>query len=208
MLLRLGALYAEKYMELAYFENEMYTSVLEQYEKDKAQDPATKRPALDNSRSQRYLTDATAIFYDLEKKFPKHPKLDEILFFIGFVELEGGNPEKGLRYLDRVVKQFPDSRKYDEALVYLGDHYFEKTNFKEAAARYRILLSKENSYLYHYARYKLAWCTLNLRTAYHLNSYIAIQFAIENLLDANYRVFASGIGAPGRNISLTVRGRF
>jgi hemoglobin/transferrin/lactoferrin receptor protein len=31
---------------------------------------------------------------------------------------------------------------------------------------------------------------------------------VENILDQNYRVFASNIGAPGRNLVLTVRGSF
>lgn len=53
-----------------------------------------------------------------------------------------------------------------------------------------------------------AWMTLNLRTAYQLTENIQIQFAVENILDQNYRVFASNISAPGRNIVLTLRGTF
>jgi hemoglobin/transferrin/lactoferrin receptor protein len=53
-----------------------------------------------------------------------------------------------------------------------------------------------------------AWCTLNLRTAYQVNKYLQVQVALENILDQNYRVFASGISAPGRNFVLTLRGRF
>ena len=53
-----------------------------------------------------------------------------------------------------------------------------------------------------------AWYTLNLRTSYQLNPALQLQLAVENMLDRNYRVFASGISAPGRNLMLTVRGRF
>ena len=52
------------------------------------------------------------------------------------------------------------------------------------------------------------WYTLNLRTAYQLNKYLQLQFAVENIMDTYYRVFASGISAPGRNFVCTVRGRF
>lgn len=52
------------------------------------------------------------------------------------------------------------------------------------------------------------WYTLNLRTAYQLNEYLQVQFAVENIMDTYYRVFASGISAPGRNFVFTVRGRF
>lgn len=53
-----------------------------------------------------------------------------------------------------------------------------------------------------------AWCTINLRGAYQANQSFQIQLAIDNITDQNYRVFSSGIGAPGRNFSFTVRGKF
>ncbi|MEO6904254.1 MAG: TonB-dependent receptor [Bacteroidia bacterium] len=53
-----------------------------------------------------------------------------------------------------------------------------------------------------------AWYTLNLRTALQINKYVQLQVGLENILDQNYRVFASGISAPGRNLAITLRGRF
>ncbi len=53
-----------------------------------------------------------------------------------------------------------------------------------------------------------AWVTFNIRAAYHFNKYLQLQAAVENLLDTNYRVFASGVSAPGRNFVLTLRGSF
>lgn len=51
-----------------------------------------------------------------------------------------------------------------------------------------------------------AWMTLNVRAAYQINRYVQVQAAVENILDQNYRVFASNIGAPGRSFVLTLRG--
>lgn len=53
-----------------------------------------------------------------------------------------------------------------------------------------------------------AWFTLNLRTGYKINTNMSAQVAVENILDQNYRVFASGISAPGRNLVLTIRANF
>ena len=53
-----------------------------------------------------------------------------------------------------------------------------------------------------------AWMTLNVRTSFDVNKYLSLQVACENILDRNYRYFASGISAPGRNFIATVRGRF
>lgn len=53
-----------------------------------------------------------------------------------------------------------------------------------------------------------AWYTLNLRTAYQVHPRVQVQAGLENILDQFYRVYASGISAPGRNFMLTVRGNF
>lgn len=50
-----------------------------------------------------------------------------------------------------------------------------------------------------------SWATLNLRTAYTFKKKMMLQFAIENILDRNYRYFASGFSAPGRNFILAAR---
>lgn len=51
-----------------------------------------------------------------------------------------------------------------------------------------------------------AWQTFNLRTSYQINRHLQVQAALENIFDRAYRVFASGINGPGRNLVLTVRG--
>lgn len=56
--------------------------------------------------------------------------------------------------------------------------------------------------------YTPGWYTLNLRTRYRINQRISIQAALENIFDAHYRVFASGISSPGRNLRLTLRANF
>lgn len=50
-----------------------------------------------------------------------------------------------------------------------------------------------------------AWYTLNLRGQYMLSEHSLVQIAVENILDQNYRVFSSGISAPGRNLLVTFR---
>lgn len=52
------------------------------------------------------------------------------------------------------------------------------------------------------------WFTLNVKAAYQFNKYLQMQLEINNLLDQNYRVFASGINAPGVNSVLTLRASY
>lgn len=50
-----------------------------------------------------------------------------------------------------------------------------------------------------------AWIISTLRFAYRFNKKIVLQTGCENIFDTNYRVFASGINAPGRNFYFTFR---
>ena len=53
-----------------------------------------------------------------------------------------------------------------------------------------------------------AWFTLNLNASYNIHKNIIIQVGIENILNTQYRTFASGINAPGRNFQVAVRAKF
>ena len=53
-----------------------------------------------------------------------------------------------------------------------------------------------------------SWFTLNWRNSFHITKKTQLQFAIENILDRNYRYFASGFSAPGRNYVIALRTAF
>lgn len=53
-----------------------------------------------------------------------------------------------------------------------------------------------------------AWITLNMRATYQLHKLISLQMGVDNIFDTQYRVFASGINGPGRNIFGTLRFTF
>jgi len=50
-----------------------------------------------------------------------------------------------------------------------------------------------------------AWFTLNLRANYKIHMYLSLQGGIDNVFDTQYRTFASGINAPGRNFIAALR---
>lgn len=53
-----------------------------------------------------------------------------------------------------------------------------------------------------------SWFTMNLKTSVSLSKYLTLQAGIENILDRNYRYFASGFSAPGRNVIIALRATF
>ncbi len=53
-----------------------------------------------------------------------------------------------------------------------------------------------------------SWYTINARASYTLNKLFTVQAGVDNIVDLQYRQFASGINSPGRNIFGTLRVRF
>jgi len=53
-----------------------------------------------------------------------------------------------------------------------------------------------------------AWETYNIRANWQAHKNLNLSFALENLLDLNYRTFSSGMSAPGRNLTATVKLNF
>lgn len=66
-------------------------------------------------------------------------------------------------------------------------------------------LTGEDNIIYATPQGMPGWYTLNLRSSYQLSRLLMVQVNLENLLDRNYRVFASGISGPGRNLSVNLR---
>jgi hemoglobin/transferrin/lactoferrin receptor protein len=66
----------------------------------------------------------------------------------------------------------------------------------------------EDNFSYATAEGMPSWFTLNARVSYSITKDISFQLACENILDQNYRQFASNISAPGRNFILTLKGNF
>ncbi len=52
------------------------------------------------------------------------------------------------------------------------------------------------------------WFTLNFKTGVNIGTNLMLQAAVENIVDRNYRYFASGFSAPGRNFVFALRANF
>jgi hemoglobin/transferrin/lactoferrin receptor protein len=53
-----------------------------------------------------------------------------------------------------------------------------------------------------------SWISFSFKSTIKLHQKLAIQLGVENILDRNYRYFASGFSAPGRNFILALRSNF
>jgi hemoglobin/transferrin/lactoferrin receptor protein len=53
-----------------------------------------------------------------------------------------------------------------------------------------------------------AWFTVNMHASYKVHKYLTLQAGVDNIFDTQYRTFASGINAPGRNVFVALKGSF
>jgi hemoglobin/transferrin/lactoferrin receptor protein len=53
-----------------------------------------------------------------------------------------------------------------------------------------------------------AWWTLNVSSSYRITDNLILNFSIDNILDQFYKPYASGVSAPGRNYTFTLRTYF
>ena len=52
------------------------------------------------------------------------------------------------------------------------------------------------------------WYTINFKASFFLNKHLSITGGVENITNQLYRTFGSGISAPGRNFTVSVKATF
>ncbi len=97
---------------------------------------------------------------------------------------------------------------FTETVIWPHDHneVYALYNGWKQLSQYN--LQGEDNEIYATAEGMPAWFTLNVRAAYAATKNVSIQAGLENIMDSNYRTFASGISAPGRNFTISIRAQF
>ncbi len=147
--LRLAELYIEK-SRIVYFirravQEQKNEGALEQYEAN-----MLKRQALEIY--QRILT-----------HYPDFEDSDKVHFFMAHEYRELGQMDKLVKEYKTIISDYPDSQYAPEAHLLLGDYYFsQKQDVDNSKAHYEAVLRYPKSPAIAAARYKLAWCRINL----------------------------------------------
>jgi hemoglobin/transferrin/lactoferrin receptor protein len=107
--------------------------------------------------------------------------------------------------LDHIAPVFGQTSILYKAKNFDGE-FFIRYNGKKALSDYSP--SGEDNLPYATVNGMPAWFTLNLRLGYNLTKNFRLNASCENITDNRYRVFASGINAPGRNFIVSLRYKF
>ncbi len=120
---------------------------------------------------QKKLRDqAVALYGAIIKRYPKYPRLDEVLYFLAEnLSKRDRNDPDALKAYRALIERFPKSRFLPDAWMAVGEHWFERANsgdrigsLRKALGAYRKAAEYQESSVYGYALYKQAWVHYNL----------------------------------------------
>ena len=159
--LRLGALYVEKARLISFKIQLDYDQKMEDF---KAGRRKTK-PFLNLKASQVYNGKSLKLFKDFKANYPKHKRMDEVLFFLGFNFYQLENEKEGIKYFSELETRFPKSSYLYEARFQLGEHYFKLRKWRESFKYYKRIAKNKRGKFYFFALYKMAWSAYKMDKA-------------------------------------------
>jgi TolA-binding protein len=120
---------------------------------------------------QRKLRDqAVALYSAIVKKYPKYPRLDEVLYFLAENLSKRDRMDRdALKAYSALIQRFPNSRYLPDAWMAIGEYWFERANaenrvgnLRKALGAYQKAAEVQESSVYGYALYKQGWVHYNL----------------------------------------------
>jgi len=157
--LRLGNLTVEEYYGSLAIAQHEYEIALKEFEAKKT--PKAKPPAMNTAESKQFLLKAKGIYEDLIKRYPKHPRYPEMLYFTAQINLDNGNQTLAMKFFGKIFESYPKSKFAFEAATQLADYYFDKSDFAKAETYYNRVIAEKHPQLSPYAVYKKGWCAYN-----------------------------------------------
>ena len=185
--LRMAELYVEKAHLIEFRLQQGYEAKL----KDVEQGKTKIRPKLDLSPSQEYNRKAVQLYEWFVRDFPKDPKIDQALFFLGYNHFELNQPEKGRAYYERLTKEHPQSPYVEESNFALGEYHFDREEWLPALKYYQAVSENPRARLFSFALYKVAWCQ------YKSGSPKKALQAIERVIRVGRQAKGAGDGSAG-----------
>lgn len=163
---------ADFYWDFAeFFGNRAYSEDIEKpmYEAQQRGDAETeKKWQIEQQRSldlqKKYQEETIKRYRDVLARYKAAANRDQIRYFLAYNLVAMGRGEEGAEEYAKIITEFRDSPYVPDALVNIGDYYFDINDFANAQKLYQ--KAQEEQYqganVYGYAIYKEAWCLYNL----------------------------------------------
>lgn len=116
---------------------------------------------IDDSKAMVSLDKSRRHYFDLLRDYPEEESRDQILYFLAITSLNKGLTQDAMEGFEALRTKFPKSRYVPDALVQLGDYYFDQSNYKKATLYYEQMIALDYKALLSYSVYKKGWCAYN-----------------------------------------------
>ncbi|QQR88827.1 MAG: tetratricopeptide repeat protein [Myxococcales bacterium] len=112
----------------------------------------------------RWRQEALRKYAILVKEHPDFPRMDEVLFSLGFGLEEMKQFDRAREVYHRLIKNFPKSRFIPNAYLSFAEYYFGESDMSAALKFYKKVneTPPERNAVYGYALYKQAWAYYNI----------------------------------------------
>jgi cellulose synthase operon protein C len=129
---------------------------------DKA-DSKLNKLGVQNQKSVESLKNAITIYNKIEKEFPKYNDMAAVLFNSALAHLQTKQTERSKELYDKLITEHPKSNLMPDALLEVGEIYYNQQNFATALEKFQKIDAYPKSKAYPYGLYKSAWCLYNLK---------------------------------------------
>ncbi|MEZ4461257.1 MAG: tetratricopeptide repeat protein [bacterium] len=135
-------------------ERAKYNQCLDAAGKGTVDDKSCKEPTPDYKEAQE-------IYKEILQQYPAYERLDEVIYRLGRGLIDAGKGAEAVSFLQRLVKNYPNSKYLPDAQLALGEFFFEKELLGAARDSYTAVLGYNDPRLQDYAMYKLGWVLFN-----------------------------------------------
>lgn len=101
-------------------------------------------------------------YKDIVNRFPNYRNIDSILYYLGFTLVQMDRSQEAFPYFIRIVREVPTSPFAPDALLNVGEFYFNSGRMDEAEKIYSEVENFPDSNAYGLAIYKKGWCYFNM----------------------------------------------
>jgi tetratricopeptide (TPR) repeat protein len=102
--------------------------------------------------------DAIALYKKLLAKYPNYDRNDQVLYQLSRAYEEIGQVEEAMKIMNRIAKDYPKSRYFDEVQFRRGEYFFTRKKFLDSEDAFKSIVDiGAGSSYYELALYKLGW---------------------------------------------------
>ncbi|MFW5966407.1 MAG: tetratricopeptide repeat protein, partial [Persicimonas sp.] len=105
--------------------------------------------------------EAQELYKEILAEHPDYSRLDEVLYRFGRGLIEDDEGPEAVKYLQQLVKDYPNSKYRPNAHLELGEFFFGQEMLGAAEDNYEEVLEYEDNDNYDFALYKLGWVHYN-----------------------------------------------